>query len=165
MKNTLLPLIALMLMSSCATIIDPNSKKAFYNDDNRDIVWNQKVFSLNGIKRQYDAELMFTDNIQAQDAIKEVNQIRSEGTKVFWITIGSFLGYATITTRETRINALYYSLIGLSIASSIYYNRRAEDKTLKSLDEYNKKMNYTFSPYIFRENNRQKLGLAFTHFF
>ncbi len=153
-------LLNLVFLISCSTtVVDPHSKKAVYNDTNRDIVWNQKVFDNRNIRFQYNASEMFTDNLETQNEIKKANEIHKQGNNFFWITWGTAVTYMLATKKEDRSGTIFYGLLATSLLGSAHYHSKANSEIKKSIKRYNKKMNYSLVSIY--ENQKHQRGLGF----
>jgi hypothetical protein len=160
MTHLLTILILLITVTSCATKIDPNSKRAFLSDNNRDIVWDQKIFSKSMFGSPYEVDKMFLDDLKTQKEMSKANDILIKSSTSFWILWGSAIGYLAITDKEHRDSGIYYGLLLGSVITSSYFQNQAEDNIIKTIDKYNKKMNYSLFPYVYENDRSRSLALG-----
>lgn len=154
-----------LAFTSCATKIDPNSKKAFLSTSNRDIVWDQKIFSISMFGSPYEVDKMFLDDLETQNEIKAANQTITNGQISFWILWGASVAYISTTAPKERNSVTANGLLIAAVVSSSIFNDRAERKIRKSIDKYNEKMNYSFTPYIYEENQSRSFALGLNTLF
>jgi hypothetical protein len=160
MIRLLLSLLIVITVTSCATKIDPNSKKAFLSNNYRDIVWDQKIFPKSMFGSPYDVDNMFLDDLETQNEMKKANQTLKTGQISFFVLWGAAITYLYATPSEDRNSTVYYSLLIGSVVTSSIFQDTAERRIRNSIDKYNKKMKYTFTPYIYEEKQKRSFALG-----
>lgn len=152
-------LLTLIFLSSCATKLDPNSDKAFLDNLNQNVVWNQKIFKPSIFDRTYEVEKMFEDDEEAKQSFSEVNKIAKTEALVSWSFIGAGITYLLATNTENRSLPVYYGFLAASIIGGEYFRYQKTKKIDQTLKKYNKKKNYVIYPSIYSHDNNEQVSL------
>lgn len=159
MKTIFKLLIFCLMITSCATKLNPNSNKAFFDGVNETIVWNQTRFEPSLFERTYKKDLMFTDDKETQDSFTEINSIAKKESFTFLSLWGAGVIYSIATDRESRSDTVYYGFLGAALIGGTYFYNQKKDKIKETIKNYNEKKNYVIFPSINSRNENQELGL------
>lgn len=161
LKKLCLILVSSFILTSCATKLNPESDKAFLDQGNENIVWNQEIFEPSFFTRSYEVDQMFLDDEEAQNSLKEVNKTARTAGTTYWSLLGGAILYSLSVDRSDRNDTVYYGLLIGAVASSVYLHGKKNEKTIDLIDKYNKKKNYVIFPSIYKTEDNGNLSLNF----
>ncbi|MCT4642733.1 MAG: hypothetical protein N4A33_10610 [Bacteriovoracaceae bacterium] len=148
MKKAIHLYIILILLSSCATKYDPNSKKAVYNNMTGEIIWNKEKHNMSFFDQQYDADKVFLDDKKTQNLIKESNMMSKKANTYLWGGLGLAILYLLNSKNhsESTRNTIYYGIFtGVGLVPSIYIQTNRESKIKEGIKDYNQRKGYSFN--------------------
>ena len=148
------------MFTSCATIVDPSSKKSFRNTWNDEVVWNGKIYKKTFWGGQYDVDNMFDDDQKSKKLIIKANKQALYGRYFILGGLLGAIGYGVSSIADNSYKSSnYWTIIGVGYISGIVLEIIARKNVDKAIDGYNQRKGYSLSPMIFNIDKKRRVGL------
>lgn len=161
-------LLVVLIMSSCAKLkVHPNEKKSIYDHRADQLAWKGKVYEPSHWTLKYEDSEIFSDDKKAKADLEKANNLSHTSFVWLWGGAGLAIGYLwflapdNIDGNRSQINTYYWGLFGVGMVGHFYYQYQRGEQIKKTVNEYNKRNGYVFSPYIYRNDNRSNVGLGY----
>lgn len=153
-------LFLISLLSSCATVVDPHSKKATVNSWNGDVVWNGEIHQKSFWGRQYEAEKMFTDDKESQELIIKANKNAKISNILIWAGLIGALGYGVDNiSNNTYDSSTYWTIFLAGYIPGVIFEVIAQNKVTRAVEGYNKRKGLVLGPGLFQIDHKKRIGL------